>query len=135
MTLRAEMHHDHHEWSMEHAAWNDDLHAWQMETEQARAQAARLESMLRDHNVTLLEHARKIRKHEQVVVSHEHTLSEQQRGALAMPMEPGSEVHQKERRNEWDLNEAHEILKKRHHAMMVAMAKFQELLDQPFPTK
>ena len=131
MTVRAQMHQDHHQWSMEHAAWQADVQAWRKELNLAREEMGKVEAMLCQHDSTLLEHAQKVRNHEQSVVCHEHTVVEQQRGETPMPMEPGTEIHERERRSEHDLGEDHQRIKLRHHAMMVRLAKMKEWLNKP----
>jgi chromosome segregation ATPase len=114
-----DMHAEHGLWRGEIGLWNDEIAVWQEELNGALAELKRLEAVLREQQTNLEAHRQAVATHEQHLAAHERTLAAFERGGpagndlLTMAKGHGHEVPRHARRRN-----AHERLKRRHHALM-----------------
>jgi hypothetical protein len=123
------MHQDHTQWTSENDMWRCDIHAWQDEMKKATAELKNVEAALREHEKALQTHAAAIRLREQELGSHEHALVEYERGESGGELIALAKAHEKESAKHAQQRDAHERIKKHHHAALGQMAKLCKALE------
>lgn len=113
-----QMHREHRTWRGEDLAWLDDLGTWRSQAGRALAAVARLEAMVRDHEVELVEHEGTIRRFEQHLARHEREIGALQEAGADEQYDPLTPSHEDCLLRRIEAEKLHERLKVRHRRLI-----------------
>jgi hypothetical protein len=115
-----EIHSQHREWLTDIAMWQDDLDLWRNEYHTALTDVARLEAALRASVRALNEHLEGVVAHNEHLAEHEHLVGRFEHGDHIEELDllTLTKAHEQEAREHVRQAERHELIKKRHHALM-----------------
>jgi len=116
-TTTEALHADHQRWIRENALWRDEIRCWQHHLKTALGNLSTLHDAIQEQEKTISVHAAAVRLCEQELATHEHALVEAAKTGAPLPS--GEKFsHEREAARHAAQHEAHERLKKHHHAIM-----------------
>jgi hypothetical protein len=120
---------EYQHWRIELAAWTCDVGSWRQEWQKALDDLKRLESALREREQTLQAHAEKLAGHEDFLAGLEHEAKDLPDGGAEEcgTQSPGQQEAARHSRQ----RDAHERIKRRHHALMAYWSLLLETLGRP----
>jgi hypothetical protein len=129
-TLTRDLHTEHRDWETDVSLWKDELETWLKELSRASGDLRRAERALETHAQALDRHTLDLLAEEREVRRHERAMAQAAgggRGELALP--PGDHTAEAERHRK--MGDAHERLKKYHHAILARLAVLIKALAEP----
>lgn len=119
MTTHTAAHKDHQQWQNENAMWRDDTQQWQKEHQAALQE---LTAAIKCHTDALNDHLGSIGQHETNVLESERIIADSERAGTPTTDKGHTEPHQQEARQQAQLREAHERIKRHHYSAMAKLA-------------
>ncbi len=109
---------DHQRWLRAHEEWRHEIARWRSEHAAAAERLAQMQSLLRDDDDVLEEHARTFRQAECAIAAHEREIAAFLAGTGATPQDVLANRHQ-EQEGEFSRQKcAHDRIKSRHKIVM-----------------
>lgn len=123
------MHGEHRQWLNENGHWRDDVAIWQNELKEVLAAIGKLDTAIHAHQEALRVHAAAVRCYEQNLAEHEHALADYERGGAGADLIPLVKAHHEEAGRHSQQRDAHERIKKHHHAVMAQWSKLLRAIE------
>ena len=127
----ATMHCDHKQWISENDMWRCDISSWQEELRQAASHLAEVEAALKEHEKALQVHAAAIRLRQQDLAAHERALAEYEGGETGAELIALAQSHGTEASKHSQQRDAHERIKRHHHAVIAQVNSLRKALGKP----
>jgi hypothetical protein len=129
-TLTRDLHAEHRDWETDISLWKDELETWLKELSRASGNLRRAERALESHAQALDRHTLDLLTEEQAVRRHERAMAQEAGGGregLVLP--PGDHTAESERHHK--MRDAHERLKKYHHAILARLSVLLKVIAEP----
>ncbi len=125
------MHADHRAWQADHAMWHDDLEQWRTQLRSALTQLTTLEVILGRYSEQFNEHEEAIKRVERSLQDHEIGMANYERDGYGAELQEAMvKNHCQQASRHTAQREAHEQIKKHHHAIMVQVAALKAVIEQ-----
>jgi hypothetical protein len=124
----AELHADHRTWKSEIALWRDELALWREECVKALAAVDQITTALREQDKALQAHGQSIDAQKEYLSGHEQALAEYEGGVTDESLIAQAKEHQHEEELQNQRREAHERIKRQHHALMAELVALLKTL-------
>ncbi len=120
-TSEITIHSETQQWLGESAMWRDDLAIWQKEIDHALGELQVLEDASREYRQELQDHLEIVAAEGQYLRNQEHALANLERGRSTDELEllRLAKLHRENAGVHAQQRQAHERLKKHHHALMI----------------
>lgn len=122
-TVQEQLHGDHQRWRGDHEGWWGDIDEWKKQIRSALRDLRDVEDMLRDSLDALDGHADAIWTSEQYMRAHEVGLYEEVRAGESATDPRWKHTHHEEAARHERLRDAHERIKKHHHAVSAEVVR------------